>query len=61
MKKWKKTHRQKRKKRQVIINIDLDMELLQKLDSYRKKYNLSRQYAFRKILKKAMANSKGDI
>lgn len=55
LKKWKKTHRQRRKKREVIVTITPDKETLEKLDEYCKLHNIkSKPKAIRKILRKAV-------
>lgn len=52
LKKWKKSHRQKRKKREVLIILELEPDTFAKLKKYCEKHNIkSLQKAMRKILK----------
>lgn len=53
LKKWKKTHRQRRKKREVIVDITLDPPTLAKLNEFCELHNIkSKPKAIRKILHK---------
>lgn len=54
LKKWKKTHRQRRKRREKIINIKFNPDTMLKLITYCKKYKVSRNTAIRRALRKAM-------
>ena len=54
LKKWKKTHRQRRKKREKIINIEFNPDTMLKLIVYCKKHKVSRNMAIRQALRKAM-------
>lgn len=54
LKKWKKTHRQRRKKREKIINIELNPNTMLKLIAYCKKCKVSRNIAIRRVIRNAM-------
>lgn len=54
LKKWKKTHRQRKRKREKIIRIELQPETMVKLIDYCKKHKVSRNMAIRQALRKAM-------
>lgn len=51
-KKWKKSHRQRRKKREIIVILELEPSTLEKLKKYCERHRVkSLQKAMRKILK----------
>ena len=54
LKKWKKTHRQRRKKREKIINIEFNPDTMLKLITYCKKHKVSRNTAIKRAIRKAM-------
>lgn len=51
LKKWKKTHRQRRKARMVNITIQFDEEDMQRFQAYCQRHKCSYQKGFTKILK----------
>lgn len=54
LKKWKKAHRQKRKSRMVVSNIELNIDTIKKLKEYCKKRNISFKTGIHKCLREAM-------
>lgn len=54
-KRSKKTHRQRRKEREVILHIELKPKTLQLIDEYRKSRKLSVQQAIKRCLKYMMS------
>lgn len=54
LKKWKKTHRQKRKKRMKYLNFQLDIDTIKKLKEYCRKCNISFKSGIHRCLKRAM-------
>lgn len=55
LKKWKKTHRQRRKKREVVVTITPDEATMQKINEFCEQHHIkSKQKAIRKILRKAI-------
>lgn len=54
LKKWKKTHRQRRKKREVLIKLELSPETMYKLVNYCKLHRVSVNVAVKRAIRKAM-------
>lgn len=53
-KKWKKTHRQRRKKREIVIKLEFSPELTYKLVNYCKTNRVSLNTAIKRAIRRAM-------